>query len=113
MVKIGETDVTVVCRKEDVSLVSKLLPDALAEARKTSGKKELQAELTDKFHLSPARTAGTKGESCCGGVLLSGRGGKILCNQTLDARLTIAYNKQLPQVRETLFGVNPNRKYND
>jgi V-type H+-transporting ATPase subunit E len=113
LVKIGETDVTVVCRKEDVALVSKLLPDALTEARKLSGKADLKAELTDKFNLSPARSATNKGESCCGGVLLSGRGGKILCNQTLDARLTIAYHKQLPQVRETLFGVNPNRKYND
>ena len=48
-----------------------------------------------------------------GGVLLSARGGKILCNQTLDARLALAYKQQLPQLREALFGVNPNRKFHD
>jgi V-type H+-transporting ATPase subunit E len=113
LVKIGEPDVTVICRKEDVALVSKVLPAALADARKRTENPLLQATLADKFNLSPARSPLNKGESCCGGVLLSGKGGKVLCNQTLDARITTAYHKLLPQVRELLFGVNPNRKYND
>jgi len=111
--KIGESDVTVVCRKEDIALIQKVLPDALTEARTRTENPKLQATLTDKFNLSPARTATNKTDACCGGALLSARGGKILCNQTLDARLTIAFKKQLPAIREALFGVNPNRKYHD
>lgn len=113
LIKIGESDVTVICRKEDVAVVTKVLPAALAEARKRTENQQLVAKIADKFHLSPARSPLNKGESCCGGVLLSGKGGKVLCNQTLDARITAAYQKQLPQVRETLFGANPSRKYND
>lgn len=113
LVKISESDVTVICRKEDVAVVSKVLPAALEQARKRAENPQLTAKLADKFHLSPARSPSNKGESCCGGVLLSGKGGKVLCNQTLDARIAAAYHQQLPQVRESLFGANANRKYRD
>ena len=111
--KIGENDVTVVCRKSDVALVTEVLPAALAAAREATGNQSLNATLTSKFNLAPARSATNQGDACSGGVLLSALGGKILCNQTLDARLALAYKQQLPALREILFGQNPNRKYFD
>jgi hypothetical protein len=43
---------------------------------------------------------------CCsaGGVVLSSRNGQIICRNTLDSRLDIAFAALKPQVRGTLFG---------
>ena len=67
LVKIGESDVTVVCRKDDVSLVQEVLPAALASAREKTGNQSLNATLTSKFHLAPARSAANQGDACSGG----------------------------------------------
>lgn len=42
-----------------------------------------------------------------GGVTLSARNGQIVCRNTLDARLDIAFAQLKPQVRGTLFGFRP------
>ena len=39
-----------------------------------------------------------------GGIILSSRGGQIVCRNTLDSRLDIAFNACKPQIRGTLFG---------
>jgi hypothetical protein len=39
-----------------------------------------------------------------GGVVLSARNGQIVCRNTLDSRLDIAFSQLKPQVRGTLFG---------
>ena len=39
-----------------------------------------------------------------GGIVLSSRGGQIVCRNTLDSRLDIAFAALKPQVRGTLFG---------
>lgn len=41
--------------------------------------------------------------ACSGGVLLSAKEGKIICNNTLDMRLAYAYETSLPLVRRILF----------
>ena len=40
-----------------------------------------------------------------GGVTLSNAAGSIVCANTLDDRLKIAYTQNLPKIRETLFGL--------
>ncbi len=40
----------------------------------------------------------------CGGVELSSADGRIVCSNTLDARVHIAYQANLPTVRSALFG---------
>ena len=54
--KIGENDVTVVCRKADEASVNKVLNDAVSQARTLLGNDKLNATLTTKFYLSPARS---------------------------------------------------------
>lgn len=38
-----------------------------------------------------------------GGVVLASRDGKIVCENTLDARLQVVFRKKLPEVSNTLF----------
>ena len=42
--------------------------------------------------------------SCSGGVVLVNGNGTISCSNTLDARLDIAFEEQLPAIREKVFG---------
>ncbi|KAF8077426.1 hypothetical protein N665_1036s0001 [Sinapis alba] len=39
-----------------------------------------------------------------GGVVLASRDGKIVCENTLDARLDVAFRMKLPVIRRSLFG---------
>ena len=41
----------------------------------------------------------------CGGVVVSSKDGRIVCANTIDERLKIAYGQNLPMIRGTFFGV--------
>ena len=41
--------------------------------------------------------------SCLGGFLLLCRKNRIVCNQTLDERAQLVYEKAIPMIRENLF----------
>lgn len=45
-----------------------------------------------------------------GGIILTGHGGRININQTLDERLRLLEDRMLPEIRMDLFGPNENRK---
>lgn len=51
--------------------------------------------------------------SSAGGIELYTLKGKIKVDNTLEARLTMMAQQQLPQIRTSLFGANPNRKFTD
>lgn len=53
-----------------------------------------------------------RGDSA-GGIIASTLGGKIRCNNTLEARLEQAFEDQLPLIRTKLFGHSENRKFFD
>lgn len=48
-----------------------------------------------------------------GGVVLSAQEGRIVCSNTLDQRLQLAYEQLLPEIRKTLFGKSATRKFNE
>lgn len=48
-----------------------------------------------------------------GGIELTARGGRIKINNTLENRLDMLSQQLLPEIREALFGSNPNRKFAD
>jgi len=92
-----EDEVQVSCRKADAGLVKGLVSEALSEV-KTRAKKETNTELKMKaiFDTTPRK--------CSGGVVVSARGGKVVCDNTLDARLNIVMRTELPMIRARLFG---------
>ena len=48
-----------------------------------------------------------------GGVELLARQGKIKVDNTLEARINMVAQNNLPSMRNALFGANPNRKFFD
>ncbi|KYQ92166.1 vacuolar H+-ATPase E subunit [Tieghemostelium lacteum] len=113
LVKLSEKEVSIVCRKEDIPLVEKVLKDTEHEYKKNTQK---SVNLTiDKERYLPAGPSGdgNKGPSCCGGVILSALEGRIICKNTLDARLEICFDQLTPIIRTTLYGPTPSRKFFD
>lgn len=46
-----------------------------------------------------------------GGIEVYAMEGKIKVSNTIDDRLILIFDQILPEIREKLFGINPNRKY--
>lgn len=92
-----EAEVEVTCRKEDAGVVKSLMKPALEEV-KSRAKRECKEEL------KMVATFGDKPLNCSGGVMVTARGGKVVCDNTLDARLNIVMRTELPMVRRRLFG---------
>lgn len=98
-----ESNVTVRCRKQDSKLLESSL-DTLA--------KEYQAKVGQPCKISIDRENFLSPE-CAGGIELTAQNNKIKINNTLESRLDMISQQLLPEIRETLFGTNPNRKFND
>jgi len=92
-----EDEVQVSCRSEDAAIVKDLIGPALQEA-KAKAEKEAGQKLAMKA------TFNQKPYKCSGGVCITARGGNIVCDNTLNARLRIVMQQQLPMVRSRLFG---------
>ncbi|GJQ13266.1 hypothetical protein GpartN1_g5057.t1 [Galdieria partita] len=93
-VTLDDAEVSITCKEEDLMYVESVFNKAL-EGLKTSGGQQVKAEIERDSFLP--RTS-------IGGVVVSSHGGKIVCNNTLEARLETAYQQNLPQLRQLLFG---------
>jgi len=97
-------DVVVVrCRQVDLNMVKDAV-DKSAKAYKTAVKKDVKVSIDTDNYL-PADTAG--------GVELQAQRGRIKVVNTLESRLDLMSYQMLPELRTTLFGGNPNRKFMD
>lgn len=110
LMSIMEKNVIVRCREEDQGIVEDQMDGAVALFKDTICKAsgvtpELTLTLDTNDFLPPAPVAGKEGKSCCGGIVLSAKGGKIMCKNTLDSRLDLAYDDLKPQIRGMIFGV--------
>lgn len=52
----------------------------------------------------PELVASKELPSCCGGIVAVNQTNNISCSNTLDSRLNIAFEEQLPAIRQKLFG---------
>merc|ERR1712137_406768 len=99
--KLREAEVSVICRREDDDIVKEALPGAIEAYKQKSG---IDAKVTveAKHKLAPA-PSGKPGAFCSGGIVLAAREGRILCNNTLDQRISLASEGLLPEIRAALF----------
>ena len=107
--KLNERHVKVRCRREDMELVRKTLSDAAkAIAARGDASAPPTIEIDEAHPLPPGPTPGQEGheeyDTCAGGVVVTSADGRIVCSNTLDARLKIGYAANLPVLRELLFG---------
>jgi len=113
LIKLNETKAKVLCRREDVSIVTAVIPAAAAEYKEKTGNTTAM-EIDKTTFLPPAPSSGSlEGDFCSGGVVLATPDGRIICSNTLDARLKMAYDQLLPRIRTTLYGESLTRVHRD
>lgn len=98
-----EPNVVIRCRQKDLALVEAVVPQAVAEFKNVV-KKDCSVKI-DQEHFLPS--------DICGGVEILAQKGKIKIVNTLESRLDLVGQQMLPEIREILFGKNPNRRFND
>jgi V-type H+-transporting ATPase subunit E len=112
LVRLGEAKVQVVGRKEDRHLIESVLNQVKQEYKEKTGQ-AVDLKIDENNFLPPGPTPGHKGATCSGGIILSAHEGKMLCRNTLDARLGLAFEQRLPEIRTTLFGKSKSRVHYD
>ena len=109
LMTIAEKVVFVQCRKEDEEIVRAQL-DAAVQGyieimSKAAGKQiGVKVTLDTSDYLPPAPQGDSELASCCGGVVVYAKNKSIICRNTLDSRLDIAFDALTPQIRGILFG---------
>jgi len=101
LIKIEENEITVYCRGDDVSIVEEVLPAAIDEYVEIM-ERESGIKLEPKVTLNSDRSKDLA-DTTYGGVLLTAIYGKIVCDNTMSARLTLVYEELLPSIRAILF----------
>ncbi|CUV07582.1 unnamed protein product [Cryptosporidium hominis] len=109
MLKLLEPTVIVKCRKSDVSVVESAIPKAIKKYKEILQKEcgvsmNVEAKVDKENFLFPAPTSVEQNSKyCSGGVMVTNLDGKIVCNNTLDARLDLVIQNDAPIIRSTLF----------
>jgi len=98
LVMLKENEITVQCREEDIEIVQDSLSKAKKDYEELTGG-HVNISINKQVYLPPY-------PECSGGVVLSAEKGKILCNNTLDARLKNGYDLAIPKIRHLLFGLD-------
>ncbi|KAL5230681.1 hypothetical protein ABZP36_029457 [Zizania latifolia] len=99
LLRLREPSVVLRCREADRGHVELVL-DAAKKEYAEKAKVNLPEILIDgRVYLPPLKNArGAHGQSCSGGVVLASQDGKIVCDNTLDARMEISFKQKLPEV---------------
>eukprot|EP00172_Hildenbrandia_rubra_P000956 Plantae.Rhodophyta-Hildenbrandia_rubra.ctg15470.p2 GENE.Plantae.Rhodophyta-Hildenbrandia_rubra.ctg15470~~Plantae.Rhodophyta-Hildenbrandia_rubra.ctg15470.p2 ORF type:complete len:217 (-),score=53.43 Plantae.Rhodophyta-Hildenbrandia_rubra.ctg15470:2141-2791(-) len=93
LVTLGDSKVVTRAREADLDEVKEALPSIVEEYRKATGK-EVDVSLDTKTFIS---------KDCTGGVTLLSNYGNIVVENTFESRLEIAYQQNLPAIRNMLF----------
>lgn len=101
--RLLEPKVTIRCRPQDVDLVQ-VAVDKNIPVYKEAVKSNIAVRI-DKERFLPSEI--------CGGVELYNDNGKIKVCNTLESRLELIAQQMIPEIRVSLFGANPNRKFLD
>lgn len=105
LLRLKEPAILLRCREADLNLVESILGSAKEEYSEKANVHQPEI-IVDNVYLPPAPSHhNAHALSCSGGVVLASRDGKIVCENTLDARLDVAFRKKLPQIRKQLFGI--------
>ncbi|CAO2209409.1 unnamed protein product [Urochloa humidicola] len=105
LLHLKEPAVLLRCREEDIELVDSVLVSAKNEYAEKANVYPPEIVVDRRVYLPSAPSHyQAPGPSCSGGVVLASRDGKIVCENTLDARLQVVFRKKLPEIRQSLLG---------
>lgn len=94
LIVLNDADVVIRCRAADLSLIDDLLP-GVTEDYVAATNSPVTVNVDQDTLLA---------DSCAGGVVLLSQGGTIVVENTFESRLEIAYQQNLPKIRQTMFG---------
>ncbi|EXC02959.1 V-type proton ATPase subunit E [Morus notabilis] len=104
LLRLKEPAVLLRCREHDLSLVESVLESAAEEYAEKANISPPKI-IVDSVYLPPAPSHhNAHALFCSGGVVLASQDGKIVCENSLDARLDVVFRKKLPEIRKRLFG---------
>ncbi|KAJ4823804.1 hypothetical protein Tsubulata_005648 [Turnera subulata] len=99
LLRLKEPAVLLRCRKEDEHLVESVLESAGEEYAEKVNVHAPQIIIDRNVYLPPAPSHhNAHGPYCSGGVVLASQDGKIVFENTLDARLEVVFRNKLPEV---------------
>uniref|UniRef100_A0ACD5VEM6 Uncharacterized protein n=1 Tax=Avena sativa TaxID=4498 RepID=A0ACD5VEM6_AVESA len=103
LLRLKESAVILRCREEDLELIESVLESAGNEYAEKANVYPPEIVL-DRHVFLPSAPSHYKEHdlSCSGGVVLASRNGKIVFENTLDARLEVVFRKKLPEIRQSL-----------
>lgn len=105
LLRLKEPAVLLRCRKEDLDMVENILNSAKEEYAEKAKVHAPEIIVDHSVYLPPAPSHhNAHGPFCSGGVVMASRDGKIVFENTLDARLDVVFRKKLPEIRKWLFG---------
>ncbi|XP_004505773.1 V-type proton ATPase subunit E2 [Cicer arietinum] len=107
LLRLREPSVLLRCRESDRKLVESLLEEAKKEYSEKANVQVPQIALDDRVYLPPQPKNGSVDSHepfCSGGVVLASEDGKIVLENTLDARLDVIFRQKLPEIRKRLLG---------
>jgi len=111
LIKMMDSEVVVRCKKSDYELVKSIIEPATEEFIKKV-KEEVPKLKTkgfkckvsiDDLYLPEINSKESGLDSCIGGIYIMSKNKKIICKNTIDERLILAYQETLPQIRKDLF----------
>ncbi|KDO76422.1 hypothetical protein CISIN_1g0269492mg [Citrus sinensis] len=103
LLRLKEPAVLLRCRKDDHHLVESVLESAKEEYAQKLQVHPPEIIVDHHIYLPPGPGHhNAHGPSCSGGVVVASRDGKIVCENTLDARLDVVFRKKLPEIRKQL-----------
>ncbi|KAF7225251.1 V-type proton ATPase subunit E 1a [Nothobranchius furzeri] len=98
-----EPKVTIRCRQQDVEMVQAAVNRNIPIYQEAVKSKITVRIDQDRFLPS----------DICGGIEAYNENGKIKVSNTLESRLELLAQQMMPEIRVTLFGPNPNRRFMD
>ncbi|XP_077956522.1 V-type proton ATPase subunit E 1 [Gasterosteus aculeatus] len=98
-----ESKVTIRCRKQDFQMVQASIQRSIP-VYKAAVKTNVEVRIDQENFISP---------DVSGGVEIYNGNGKIKVANTMESRLELMAQQMMPDIRVSLFGANPNRKFLD
>ncbi|KAM7265548.1 hypothetical protein ACFE04_003231 [Oxalis oulophora] len=104
LMRLKEQAVILRCRQMDRKLVEGVLEEAKKEYADKAKVQTPKVTIDTNVYLPPPRSnPDSHDRFCSGGVVMASQDGKIVIENTLDARLDVAFRQKLPEIRKRLL----------
>ncbi|KAF3449285.1 hypothetical protein FNV43_RR10013 [Rhamnella rubrinervis] len=99
LLRLKEPAVLLRCREADRKVVESVIEEAKRDYAEKAKVEAPKITFDDRVFLPPAPRGGdSHAPFCSGGVVLASQDGKIVFENTLDARLDVVFRQKLPEV---------------